>query len=103
VGKVVQPLQSANYRDSRAHGYERYGPFTRLVGFGWIESVGFESSWFGSCHAAGVKPMCMVLGLATGGMLVSIGQFLATGVTPMSLWPLIIMGNLGASSCLDVV
>jgi hypothetical protein len=28
---------------------------------------------------------------------------LATGVTPMSLWPLITMGNLGASSCLDVV
>jgi hypothetical protein len=47
--------------------------------------------------------VCMVLGLATGGMLVSVGRFLATGVTPMSLWPLIIMGNLGASSCLDVV
>jgi hypothetical protein len=34
---------------------------------------------------------------------VSVGQFLATGVTPVSLWPLITMGNLGASSCLDVV
>jgi hypothetical protein len=32
VGKVVQPLQSGNYHDSRAHGHERHGPFTRLVG-----------------------------------------------------------------------
>jgi hypothetical protein len=45
----------------------------------------------------------MVLGLATGGMPKSIGRFLATGVTPVSLWPLITMGNLGPSSCLDVV
>jgi hypothetical protein len=28
---------------------------------------------------------------------------LATGVTPVSLWPLITVGNLGASSYLDVV
>jgi hypothetical protein len=28
---------------------------------------------------------------------------LATGVTPVSLWPLITVGNLGPSSCLDVV
>jgi hypothetical protein len=28
---------------------------------------------------------------------------LATGVTPVSLWPLITVGNLGAWSCLDVV
>jgi hypothetical protein len=38
----VQPLQSVNYRDSRAHGHERYGPFTRLagtmVGMGWVGS-----------------------------------------------------------------
>jgi hypothetical protein len=32
MGKVVQPLQSVNCHDSRAHGHERYGPFTRLVG-----------------------------------------------------------------------
>jgi hypothetical protein len=32
VGKVVQPLQSVNCHDSRAHGHERHGPFTRLVG-----------------------------------------------------------------------
>jgi hypothetical protein len=37
--KVVQPLQSVNYQDSRAHGYERHGPFTRLVGFDWFGSV----------------------------------------------------------------
>jgi hypothetical protein len=36
-------------------------------------------------------------------MLVSVGRFLATGVTPVSLWLLITMGNLGVSSCLDVV
>jgi hypothetical protein len=57
------------------------------VGFGWVGSVGFESSCFGSCYAAGPKPICMVLGLAIGGMLVSVGRFLAIGVTPVSLWP----------------
>jgi hypothetical protein len=36
MSKVVQPLQSVNYYDSRAHGHERHGPFTRLVGgYGW--------------------------------------------------------------------
>jgi hypothetical protein len=44
-----------------------------------------------------------VHGLATGGMPVSVGQFLATGVTPVSLRPLITVGNLGVWSCLDVV
>jgi hypothetical protein len=38
MGKVVQPLQSVNYHDSRAHGHERHGPFTRLVGYGWFGS-----------------------------------------------------------------
>jgi hypothetical protein len=38
VGKVVQHLQSLNYHDSHAHGHERHGPFTRLVGFGWFGS-----------------------------------------------------------------
>jgi hypothetical protein len=60
MGKVVQPLQSVNCNDSRAHGHERHGPFTRLVGFDCVESVGFESSRFGSWYAAGAKPMCMV-------------------------------------------
>jgi hypothetical protein len=32
MGKVVQPLQSVNCHDSCAHGHERHGPFTRLVG-----------------------------------------------------------------------
>jgi hypothetical protein len=31
-------------------------------------------------YAAGAKPVCMVLGLTTGGMLVSVGQFLAISV-----------------------
>jgi hypothetical protein len=38
VGKVVQPLQSVNYHDSHAHGHERHGSFTRLVGYGWFGS-----------------------------------------------------------------
>jgi hypothetical protein len=42
VGKVVHPLQSVNYHDSRAHGHKRHEPFTRLVGgygcdgSGWV-------------------------------------------------------------------
>jgi hypothetical protein len=54
VGKVVQPLQSVNCHDSRAHGHERLGPFTRLVGMVW---VGFSRS--GLWYAAGIKPGCM--------------------------------------------
>jgi hypothetical protein len=53
-------LQSVNYNDSRAHSHERHGPFIQLVRFGWVGSVKFESSQFGSWCAAGVKPMCMV-------------------------------------------
>jgi hypothetical protein len=75
VGKVVQPLQSINYHDSRFHDLERHGPFTRLVEYGWVGSVGFESSCFGSWYAAGAKLVCMVLGLATGGMPMSMVQF----------------------------
>jgi hypothetical protein len=48
VGKIVQPLQSVNCHDSHAHGHERHGPFTPLVGFGWVGSAGFESSRSGS-------------------------------------------------------
>jgi hypothetical protein len=40
-----------------------------------VGSVGFESNWFGSCYVAGAKPAGMVLGLATGGMPVSVGRF----------------------------
>jgi hypothetical protein len=75
VGKVVQPLQSVNCHDSRAHDHERHGPFTRLVGFGWVGSVGFESGCVGSWYATGVKPMCMVLSFTIGGMPMSIGRF----------------------------
>jgi hypothetical protein len=35
MGKVVQPLHSVNCYDSRAHGHERHGPLTRLVGL-WL-------------------------------------------------------------------
>jgi hypothetical protein len=41
--------------------------------------------------------------LATGGMPVSVDHFVATGVTHVSLRPLITVGNLGAWSCLDIV
>jgi hypothetical protein len=58
VGKVVQPLQRVNYHDSRAHGHERRGPFTRLVEV----FTGSGSSWFGSWYASVVKPVGMFLG-----------------------------------------
>jgi hypothetical protein len=60
VGKLVQPLQSINCHDSRAHGHERHGPFTRLVGFGWVGPAGFESSRSGSWYTVGAKPVSMV-------------------------------------------
>jgi hypothetical protein len=41
VGKVVQPLQNVNCHDSRAHGHERHGPFTRLV------RISGSDLWFG--------------------------------------------------------
>jgi hypothetical protein len=41
------------------------------------------SCWFGSWYVAGVKPVCMVLGLAIGGMSVS-SVGLATGGMPVS-------------------
>jgi hypothetical protein len=58
VGKVVQPLQSVNYHDSHAHGHERHGPFTRLVGI-LVGMVWVESSRSSLWYAAGVKPGCM--------------------------------------------
>jgi hypothetical protein len=59
MGKVVQPLQSVNCHDSRAHGHERHGPFTRFVGI-LVGMVWVESSWSGLWYAAGVKPGCML-------------------------------------------
>jgi hypothetical protein len=35
----MQTLQSVNCHDSRAHGHERHGPFTRLVGDFWLGSL----------------------------------------------------------------
>jgi hypothetical protein len=58
VGKVVQTLQSVNYHDSHAHGHERHGPFTRLVGI-LIGMVWVRSSRSGLWYAAGVKPVYM--------------------------------------------
>jgi hypothetical protein len=81
----VQHLQSVNCHDSRAHGHEQHGPFTRLVGY----------DWFGSSR---------VLGLATGVRPVSSAWFgykgetcelclvLATGVRPVSRWPWVTVG-----------
>jgi hypothetical protein len=72
VGKVVQPLQSINCHDSRAHGHEQHGPFTRLVGYGWFGSgqvLGLDSFFFllqdETCElylvlATGVRPVSFV-------------------------------------------
>jgi hypothetical protein len=59
VGKVVQPLQSVNCHDSRAHGHELHGPFTRLVGIWLVRMVQVGCSRFGSWYAAGEKPVYM--------------------------------------------
>jgi hypothetical protein len=58
VGKVVQPLQSVNYHDSRAHGHERHVPFTQLVGI-LVVMVWVGSSRSGLWYAVGAKPVCM--------------------------------------------
>jgi hypothetical protein len=57
----------------------------------------------GSCHAAGANPVYMVLGFGYRWDACECWSVLATGVTPVSLRPFIIMGNLGPCSCLDVV
>jgi hypothetical protein len=41
--------------------------------------------------------------MAIGAMPVNVDHFVATGVTPVSLRPLITVGNPGAWSCLDIV
>jgi hypothetical protein len=58
VVKVVQPQYSVNYHDSRAHGHERHGPFTRLVG-ALVETVWVGSSLSSSWYAAGAESACM--------------------------------------------
>jgi hypothetical protein len=60
VGKVVQPLQRVNCHDSRAHGHERYGPFTRLVGYGWFGS-GQVLGLDGFCYRGETCELCLVL------------------------------------------
>ncbi len=70
MGKVVQPLQSVNCHDSRAHGHERHGPFTRLVGI-WLFGSGWvtRSRWFGYWYVAGGKSVNIVLGMLQMGSL----------------------------------
>jgi hypothetical protein len=64
----VQPLQSVNCRDSRAHDHERHGHFRRLAGYGWFGSrqvLGLD----GFCYRGETCELCLVL---------------ATGVRPVS-------------------
>jgi hypothetical protein len=68
VGKVVQPLQSVNCHDRRAHSHEQHGPFTRLVGYSWFGS-GQVLGLDGFCYRGGTCELCLVL---------------ATGVRPVS-------------------
>jgi hypothetical protein len=66
----------------------------------WVGSAGFECSLSGSWYAAGAKPVCMFVYRWDA---CECWSFLATGLTPESLWPLITVGNLGAWSCLDII
>jgi hypothetical protein len=59
MGKVVQPLQSVNYHDSCAHGRERHGPFTRLVGYSWLGS-GQVLGLDGFCYRGETCELCLV-------------------------------------------
>jgi hypothetical protein len=99
VGRVVQPLQSVNCHDIRVHGHERHRPFTKLVGV-WL-------GWFGLGLVGLVHGMQQVRSLhACFGYRLDAYErwsFLATGVTPVSLRPLITVGNLAAWSCLNIV
>jgi hypothetical protein len=63
--------------------------------------LGFESRWFGSWYAVGPTPVCKVLGYRWDAC--ECGLILATGVTPVSLWPIVLASNLGMWLCLDVV
>jgi hypothetical protein len=51
VGTGYKPLQSVNYHDSNAHGYEWSGVLVGLVDFGMVW-IGILSGWsitVGSC------------------------------------------------------
>jgi hypothetical protein len=56
----MQPLQSVNYHDSRAHSLERDGPFTQLVGYGWFGS-GQVLGLDGFCYRGETCELCLVL------------------------------------------
>jgi hypothetical protein len=63
--------------------------------------------WFGldlvGLVVVGSRCEACVHVLATGGIASERWSFVATGVTPVSLRPLITVGNLGVWSCLDIV
>jgi hypothetical protein len=101
MGKVVQPLLSVSCQDSHAHGHERYGSFTRLVGVWWVW-IRFRLGLVGLVHGMQqVRSLCACFGYRWDAC--ECWLILATGVTPMSLRPLSTVGNLGAWSCLDIV
>jgi hypothetical protein len=56
----MQPLQSVNCHDSRAHGHKRHGPFTRLVGYGCFGS-GQVLGLYGFCYRGEICELCLVL------------------------------------------
>jgi hypothetical protein len=60
MGKVVQPLQSVNCHDSRAHSHEQHGPLTRLVGYGCFWS-GQVLGLDGFCYRGETCELCLVL------------------------------------------
>jgi hypothetical protein len=95
----VQPLQSVNYHDSRAHGREWHRPFTQLVGV-WLGR--FVLGLVGLIHGMQqVRSLCACFVYRWDAC--ERLSILATCVTPVSLRPLITMGNLGAWLCLDIV
>jgi hypothetical protein len=51
------------------------------------DMVGLESCWFGSWYAVGATHVCMVLRYRWDAC--ESGLVLATGVTPVSFWPLV--------------
>jgi hypothetical protein len=96
VGKVVQPLQSVNSHDSHAHGHERHGHFTWLVGYGWFgpgQVLGLD----GFCYGVETCELCLVLttgwdlwalfGFDYRGETCDLCLVLTTGVRPVSfIW-----------------
>jgi hypothetical protein len=58
-------MQSVSHDDSHAHGHERHGPFTRLVGV-WLVWVwsGTGFGWFG--YRGETCELCLVLAIAVG-------------------------------------